>query len=227
MCSCFDTQTNLNVADGKLVLLGSKAIETGASIVQEFLPLKNVCAYLNAFHVYTDDPTRRVEAQNYCMHISEDAMYHIRYANPNARLIGVEYMITRELYETLDPEEWKLWHSHSFEVKSGQLVMPKPVGSLMPTKLWEIAETKEMEDMVNLYGKTWHMWQVDRGDKLPLGKPMLMGSFVKETDGFRAAVDDRDKRFGVDRHHKAKLRVHIPSPKIHPDADAWDHSKQC
>jgi hypothetical protein len=69
-------------------------------------------------------------------------------------------MITRELYETLEPEERKLWHSHVFEVKSGQLVMPKPAGSLMPTKLWEIAETKEMEEVVNLYGKTWHMWQV-------------------------------------------------------------------
>jgi hypothetical protein len=56
---------------------------------------------------------------------------------------------------------------------------------------------------------------------------MLMGSFLKETDGFRTAVDDRDERFGVDRHHKAKLREHISEPEIHPDADQWDHSKQC
>lgn len=35
--------------------------------------------------------------------------------NP-ARLIGVEYMITPRLYETLDKEERKLWHSHDFEV---------------------------------------------------------------------------------------------------------------
>jgi hypothetical protein len=35
--------------------------------------------------------------------------------NP-ARLIGVEYMITPKLYEKLDKEERKLWHSHDFEV---------------------------------------------------------------------------------------------------------------
>lgn len=33
-------------------------------------------------------------------------------AAKNARLIGVEYMVTKEIYETLDPEEQKLWHSH-------------------------------------------------------------------------------------------------------------------
>ena len=44
---------------------------------------------------------------------------------PNARLIGIEYMISKRVYESLDPEERKLWHSHVFEVKSGMLIMPK------------------------------------------------------------------------------------------------------
>lgn len=47
---------------------------------------------------------------------------------PNARLIGVEYMVTPRLYETLPREERRLWHSHEFEVKSGMLVMPVPQG---------------------------------------------------------------------------------------------------
>jgi Protein of unknown function (DUF1264) len=33
-------------------------------------------------------------------------------AAKNARLIGVEYMVSKEIYETLDAEEQKLWHSH-------------------------------------------------------------------------------------------------------------------
>lgn len=33
-------------------------------------------------------------------------------AAKNVRLIGVEYMVTKEIYETLDAEEQKLWHSH-------------------------------------------------------------------------------------------------------------------
>jgi len=37
--------------------------------------------------------------------------------NP-ARLIGVEYMVTPRVYEQLDEEERKLWHSHDYEVRS-------------------------------------------------------------------------------------------------------------
>ncbi|MCJ1453931.1 hypothetical protein MMC28_004280 [Mycoblastus sanguinarius] len=118
---------------------------------------------------------------------------------PNARLIGVEYMISATLYKSLEPSERKLWHSHVFEVKSGMLIMPGPNG--LPTRIWEEAETKEMEDVVGLYGKTYHFWQVDRGDKLPLGGPELMMSFTKDEDcpGFNAdqvwkgSAPDREK----------------------------------
>jgi hypothetical protein len=129
--------------------------------------------------------------------------------NP-ARLIGVECMITPKLYETLDNEERKLWHSHDFEVsgiekptsfhqsnwfswavsfgkkdqlsfennqvRSGMLIMPNPN---VPNAVWEIAETEEMKEVIGLYGKTYHFWQVDNGDTLPLGKPELMMSFTK------------------------------------------------
>jgi ABC-type sulfate transport system substrate-binding protein len=43
-------------------------------------------------------------------------------AAKNARLIGVEYMITRELYEGLEPEEQKMWHSH--EVRNSPVLPP-------------------------------------------------------------------------------------------------------
>lgn len=70
---------------------------------------------------------------------------------PNARLIGVEYMVTPRIYNELDSEERKLWHSHVFEVKSGMLVMPAPTG--VPNAVWETAENKEMEEVVHLYGR--------------------------------------------------------------------------
>lgn len=46
------------------------------------------------------------------------------------------------------------------QVMSGQLVAPN-----VPTA----AETLEMQRLVDTYGKTFHTWQVDRGDQLPLG----------------------------------------------------------
>jgi hypothetical protein len=57
------------------------------------------------------------------------------------------------------------------------LILPNPN---VPGAVWEIAETEELKEVVGLYGKTWHFWQVDRGDELPLGRPMLMGSFTKD-----------------------------------------------
>lgn len=55
--------------------------------------------------------------------------------------------------------------------------MPNPN---VPNAVWEIAETEEMKEVIGLYGKTYHFWQVDRGDKLPFGKPELMMSFTKD-----------------------------------------------
>jgi len=115
----------------------SKILETGASVAQDFRPLKHICAHLNAFHAYADEPSRCIETNHYCGHLNEDVWQCVLYdsPDPNARLIGVEYMITARLFETLPSEERKLWHSHVFEVKSGMLIMPKPL-ALPPDALW-------------------------------------------------------------------------------------------
>ncbi|PUU78124.1 hypothetical protein B9Z19DRAFT_107702 [Tuber borchii] len=205
------------------VSTSQSALEATAKATQNFDPVNSICAWLNAFHIYADDPTRIVEAQHYCAHITEDIRQCIIYDSPekNARLIGIEYMITPRLYESLSEEERRLWHSHVFEVKGGVLIMPKP--PLIPEAVWEKAETAEMQELVKLYGKTYHLWQVDRGDKVPLGAPMLMGSFLKETKRVESVVNGRDQKFGIERERKVEIRKHIEEPEIHPDQ--WDHSK--
>ncbi|KAI4125749.1 MAG: hypothetical protein LQ338_004113 [Usnochroma carphineum] len=214
-----------NNAMGAPLSAKSKTLESGAAMVQNFAPVKGICAHLNAFHIYANEPDRCVESNHYCTHLNEDVRQCIIYDTPeaNARLIGVEYMISPRLYATLDASERKLWHSHVYEVKSGMLIMPSPPG--MPNGLWEVAETKEMEDVVGLYGKTYHFWQVDRGDKLPLGEAMLMGSLTKEGqggEGLKKAWKERDERFGVDTQQKREKRQGIEEPEVHPDADqAW------
>lgn len=131
-----------------------------------------------------------------------------------------EYMISPKLYETLDAEEQKLWHSHVFEVKSGMLIMPRPTG--VPEAAWEVAENKEMEEVVELYGKIYHLWQTDRGDKLPLGPPQLMTSYTAadQMPDFEKRVKERDQRFGSDYQRKKGVREYIEVPKIHENADA-------
>ena len=130
-------------------------------------------------------------------------------------------MISPRLFRTLPEEEKHLWHTHEFEVKSGMLVMPAP--AMMPGAAWDAAETSEMHDVVPLYGKTYHFWQVDRGDELPLGPPVLMGSFVSEETvklaekgGLKELCKERDERFGIDTAKKAELRKDIPGVDLDP-----------
>jgi len=192
-------------------------------MVQDFRPIKHICAHLNAFHAYASDPSRFVESNHYCSHLNEDIRQCILYDSPepNARLIGIEYMVSERLFKTLPEEERKLWHSHVYEVKSGMLIMPKP--TLVPEAAWELAETKEMEQVITIYGKVYHLWQTDRGDKVPLGQPNLMTSFTADDQfDFDKHVGDRDRRFGSNAKQKAEKRAYIQEPDIHPDADqAW------
>ncbi|CAD0113674.1 unnamed protein product [Aureobasidium uvarum] len=179
-----------NETKGQPESMTNKILETGAAATQNFAPPKRVCAHLNAFHAYANDPTRCVRQ---CL----------LYDSPesNARLIGIEYMISARLYDTLDQDERKYWHSHVFEVKSGMLLMPRPTG--VPEAVWEVAENKEMEDVVTLYGKIFHLWQTDKGHKLPLGEPQLMTSYTDyDQFDFDQKVGDRDRRFGEDHRHK-------------------------
>lgn len=159
------------------------------------------------------------------MRINTDIRQCLIYDSPDksARLIGVEYMITPRLYETLESEERKLWHSHVYEVKSGMLVMP-PASRATPSAVWDKEENAEMEQIIPLYGKTYHMWQVDRGDKLPLGAPELMVSFTSDRNVERAEPKGLDglaertkERFGVDMKGRAEIRRELcPDFKKHP-----------
>ena len=134
-------------------------------------------------------------------------------AESNARILGIEYMITPKLYETLPQEERKYWHSHVFEVKSGMLVMPQ---GILPEAAWQAAENKEMEQVVELYGKVYHLWQIDRGDKLPMGEPQLMTSYTGDGQLDFEEVKKRDKKFGIDYEKTKEGRKDIKDPKLHP-----------
>ncbi|KAK6199852.1 hypothetical protein LQW54_009834 [Pestalotiopsis sp. IQ-011] len=227
MASTGHQQHNVQVPGGP-VPAKDKVLETGAGLIQEFQPVKQICAHLNAFHTYADEPGRHVEANHYCAHLTSDMRQCILYdgPGPDAKLIGIEYMVTPKLYAELPEDERKYWHSHVFEVKSGMLIMPGPTAPGL-RQAWEAAETEEMKEVVHLYGKVYHLWQTDRGDKLPLGEPKLMTSFTGEGQfDFGKHVGERDQRFGSDWKRKKELRKNVEVPEIHPDADqAWKRRK--
>lgn len=92
------------------------------------------------------------------------------------------------------------------------LVMPN---RLVPSSAWELAERSEMEQVVTLYGKVFHLWQTDKGHKVPLGEPKLMTSFTADGQLDFAKVKDRDRRFGTNYEEKKKARNDIEVPLIH------------
>ena len=63
---------------------------------------------------------------------------------------------------------------------------------------------------------------VDRGDELPLGLPVLMGSLTHDGQvDLEESLADRNRRFDVDHRQKADLRKHIDLPGIPENADSW------
>ncbi|EIE23376.1 DUF1264-domain-containing protein [Coccomyxa subellipsoidea C-169] len=210
-----------NDVPGETPSLTSKVLNLGMAVTEKFAPLKKVCQHVCAFHFYAHDMSRQVEAHHYCSHLSEEVRQCVIYDSDaaNARLIGVEYIISRRLFDSLPEDEKKYWHSHTYEVMSGQLYAPRvPV----------VAENEEMKKLVDTYGKTWHMWQVDRGDPLPLGPPQLMMAFTADNQLREDLVADRDARYGKNTAELREIRqqkLTVPSDAPSSAANHWQTSE--
>lgn len=102
------------------------------------------------------------------------------------------------------------------------LVMPIPPSHHSKPDEWEKLETEAMRQVIGLYGKTWHFWQIDRGDELPLGYPKLMGSLVKPDQvNLEEVMKERNEVHRVDLGRKQKLREGIEAPGVAENADSW------
>jgi hypothetical protein len=189
---------------------GKMLLGAGSAMLQSFNPLKMVHEYSCGIHPYAGQLNRQVLAHHFCAHLGPEMRQCLIYDSnaEDAKLIGVEYMISQRLFESLPEEEKKMWHSHAFEVKGGVLVAPG-----LPAEL----ENKLMQDLVGTYGKTWHFWQVDR-DELPLGTPQLMMTAVEEGQLDPEAERMRDEVCGCKTADLVAQRKEIPDFKPHPDS---------
>jgi hypothetical protein len=183
-------------------------------LLQDKTPLRTLNAYLDGFHFYSGQPDAQMEAHHYCGYLSEDLIQCVIFDGneENAKLMGVEYIVSRALFETLPTEEKHLWHSHVHEVRSGTLIAPG---------IPEVAEHELMEKIAGTYGKTWHTWHTDRALELPTGTPMLMMGFTDAHSADPALIEARDQRFEISSAKKREQRADISYPPIDPDADAW------
>lgn len=102
------------------------------------------------------------------------------------------------------------------------LVLPYPESHRRRKDAWDELETEAMEEVVGLYGKLYHFWEVDKGHDLPLGPPKLMGSLTGfEQLNVDEAMAQRNKEEDIDQAKKRQLREHIPLPGTSHNADSW------
>ncbi|HUQ09206.1 MAG TPA: OBAP family protein [Steroidobacteraceae bacterium] len=192
----------------------TRALEAGASLLQDKTPLKKLNAYLDGFHFASGNLQQQMEAHHYCGHLNEDVIQCALFDGngEDAKLIGIEYIISAKLFVTLPADEKHLWHSHVHEVQSGQLIAPG---------IPDVAEQELMQQIAGTYGKTWHTWHTDDRQALPLGVPMLMMGFTRDGQLDEARVRERDQRFDVSSGRKRDDRKDLNYPIVDTDADAW------
>ena len=216
-CGADNTASKVE-APGAPAKVSTRALEAGAAVMQEKPPIDVLNAYLDGFHFYNGNMKSQMEAHHYCAIVNEEVIQCVIYDGnlKDAKLMGVEYIVSGKLYQGLPAAEKALWHSHVHEVKSGQLIAPG-----IPA----VAEKALMQKLIGTYGKTWHTWHTDLHKQLPLGVPQLMMGFTQDGQADAAMVAGRDARFKVESAEKRRQRADIAAPAIDPGADAWQHGK--
>ncbi|XP_010518830.1 PREDICTED: oil body-associated protein 2A isoform X2 [Tarenaya hassleriana] len=197
-------------------------LDKGTAMMQSLKPIKQMSQHLCSFALHSHDPSRQIEAHFYVQRVNQDFLQSAVYDSnsSSAHLIGVEYMVSEKLFNTLPPEEQKLWHSHQYEVQTGLLVTPR-----VP----ELVAMPELQNIAKTYGKFWCTWQIDRGDRLPLGPPALMMSPQDVNMGRikPELVKKRDDAYGISTESILTTRGSITGPEVkNPNADYWvEHGK--
>jgi len=203
-----------SAAPGQAKTAKTKALEVGAKLIQERSPLKAMSMYLNGFHFHSGDMGHQMTASHYCSALNEEITQCALYdgSTSDARLIGIEYILSERLFKTLPEQERKLWHSHRYEVKSGTLVAP---GIPLPV------EHALMEKIVSTYGKTWHTWD-PASSALPVGIPVLMMGFTADGQLNPSLLQERDRLLSINSEEHKKNRADIAVPKPVAGADVWE-----
>ncbi|EMD38393.1 hypothetical protein CERSUDRAFT_24526, partial [Gelatoporia subvermispora B] len=181
--------------------------KAAGSAMMSFQPINAIHQHLCAFHCYSHDRTRHIEAHHYCKCLSHDFHQCIIYDSdsPDAKLIGIEYIVTEKIFKSLPAEEKKFWHSHKFEIESGLLQLQTK--GAVPLAATDMAEQPAMLELQKTYGKTIHTWAIDVSPDLPLGPPSLMMSYTDDSQlPSPDVIKERDDKCGMNTQHKRELR---------------------
>lgn len=122
-------------------------------------------------HLLKDLPAFPQIAYHYCKPVNDEVNQCVLYdgTGPDARLIGVEYLVSDAIYQKMPAEEKLYWHDHKYEVDAGLLKSLTQSGN---------DEKKTMAAVRPLWGKVYHTWA--SGKTYPIGPPRLFWSVTGE-----------------------------------------------
>ena len=175
-------------------------------------PLAGPHAHFCGIHIAKRDPRFQIIVQHYCAAHSTgehgDELFQcilFDSRDKNAKLLGVEYIISNAEYRRLPEVEKPFWHPHTYEVLGGGLIAPG-----MPAE----DERKFMQAVLTTWGKTWHTWP-DPKTAVPIGEPLLIWSLTGDGQADERVVAERDKLFNVSTaqiraRRKQELGLEIP-----------------
>lgn len=173
---------------------------SAAGATQPVGPLAGPHAHFCGIHVAKKEPNFQLIVQHYCAAHTEtghgDALFQcilFDSREKNAKLLGVEYIISDKEYRKLAEAEKQYWHPHTYEVLGGGLIAPG-----MP----EEEERNFMKAVLTTWGKTWHTWP-DPKTAVPIGEPLLIWSLTGDGQADERVVAERDRLFNVST---AKIR---------------------
>lgn len=104
---------------GEPMKMEQHVVDKSAMMVQCFKPINQMSQHVCTFAIYSHDMSRQIETHHYCSRLNNQFLQCAVYDSDDSnkgRLIGIEYIISDDIFETLPPEEQKLWHSHAYEV---------------------------------------------------------------------------------------------------------------
>lgn len=103
---------------GKPMSMGTQMLDKGAQMLQSLKPIKQMSQHACTFAMYSQDMSRQIETHHFVTRINQDFLQCAVYDSDgtSGRLIGVEYIVSDRTFDTLPPDEQKLWHSHAYEV---------------------------------------------------------------------------------------------------------------
>jgi Protein of unknown function (DUF1264) len=141
-------------------------------------------------HLLKDLPEHSQVAYHYCKPVNDDVSQCVLYdgTGPDAKLIGIEYLVTDALYQKMPAEEKLYWHDHKYEVDGGLLKSLTQTGD---------DEKKTLAVVRTLWGKVFHTWAT--GKTYPSGPPRLFWSVTGEEpfvlpNPAKPSLEQEDKR---------------------------------